>query len=148
MKTFNSQLLAGVVGFLALASLASVDAAPVGPSPKKIKKVYVIQYKTRGWVKIAYQFQKTKSELIGQGVNGKMAEAKALGFATKREIDKTTVLFGTDSYRTYAYAKADRWHEKTFKTKAERDAFKRKIYKIVPSYTNNGPGLNTKELER
>ncbi len=112
------------------------------------KRVYVLQYKTRGWVQIDYQFQKTTSELIGQGVNARMAEAKALGFETKRKIERTVVFVGTDSYRTYAYAKLDDWKEKTFETKEERDTFHRKILKVVPSYTNDGPGLNTKLVER
>jgi hypothetical protein len=112
------------------------------------KRVYVLQYKTPGWVQIDYQFQKTTSELIGQGVNAKMAEAKALGFETKRKTERTVVLVGTDSYRTYAYARLDDWKEKTFETKEERDAFHRKILKVVPSYANDGPGLNTKLVER
>jgi len=112
------------------------------------KKAFVLQYKTRGWVQIDYQFQKTTSELIGQGVKAKMAEAKALGFETKQKTDRTVVVLGTDSYRTYAYAKLDDWKEKMFATKEERDAFHRNIFKVVPSYTNDGPGLNTKLIER
>jgi len=112
------------------------------------RRVYVLRYKTPGWVQIDYQFQKTTSELIGQGVNAKMAEAKALGFETKRKTDRTVVVLGTDSYRTYAYARLDDWKEKTFATKEERDAFHRKILKVVPSYTNDGPGLNTRLVER
>lgn len=112
------------------------------------KRPYVLQYKTRGWVKIDYQFQKTTSELIGNGVNAKMAEAKALGFTTKKETEMTVVFVGTNSHRTYAYAKMDEWKEKAFATKEERDAFHRKIFKVVPPYTNDGPGLNTKLVER
>ncbi len=112
------------------------------------KRVYVVRYKTQGWVQIDYQYQRTTSELIGQGVNDKIAEAKALGFATKRKTDMTPYVVGANAYRTYAYAKADNWHERTFNTKAEQDAFNRKLYKVVPSYTNDGPGLNTKLVER
>jgi hypothetical protein len=114
----------------------------------RAKKVYVLQYKTRDWVQIDYQYQRTTSELIGQGVNDKIAEAKALGFATKRKTDTTTYVVGANAYRTYAYAKMDDWKEKTFETKEERDAFHRKILKVVPPYTNDGPGLNTKLIER
>lgn len=112
------------------------------------EKVYVLQYKTQSWVQIDYQYQRTTSELIGQGVNAKMAEAKALGFATKRKTGTTTYVAGANAYRTYAYAKLDDWKEKTFETKEERDAFHRQIFKVVPSYTNDGPGLNTKLIER
>ena len=112
------------------------------------KRVYVVRYKTQRWVQIDYQYQRTTNELIGQGVNDKIAEAKALGFATKRKTDETTYVFGANAYRTYAYANADSWHEKTFNTKAEQDAFNRKLYSVVPSYTNDGPGLNTQLSER
>lgn len=112
------------------------------------KRVYVVRYKTQGWVQIDYQYQRTTNELIGQGVNDKIAEAKALGFATKRKTDETTYAFGANAYRTYAYAKADNWHERTFNTKAEQEAFNRKLYSVVPSYTNDGPGLNTQLITR
>jgi hypothetical protein len=112
--------------------VSAVGHVSVAREIKLHPKVYVIRYKTGGWVQIDYQFQKTTSELIGQGVNAKMAEAKALGFETKRKIDRTVVAFGTDSYRTYAYAKLDDWKEKTFATKEERDAFERSLVKVVP----------------
>jgi len=144
-------VIASMVGLVVLFSQAGLKAEPVGPSPKKVtpaNKVYVLKWKTRGWVQIAYQFQKTTSELIGKGVDGKMAEAKALGFGTKKEIETTTVLFGTNSYRTYAYAKRDKWKEKTFNTKKERKEFLQALLKVVPSYTNDGPGLNIQEETR
>jgi hypothetical protein len=112
------------------------------------KKLYVVRYKTNGWVQIDYQYQRTTKELIGQGVNDKMAEAKAFGFATKRKTDETTYVVGANAYRTYAYAKADNWHERAFNTKAEQDAFQRQILRVVPSYTNDGPGLNTQLVTR
>lgn len=141
--TFAAMLVAAT-----LVSGAVLRAEPVGPSPKPIAKKYVLKWKTRGWVQIAYQFQKTTNQLIGKGVDGKIAEAKALGFGTKKEIETTTVLFGTNSYRTYAYAKRDKWKEKTFNTKAERKEFLKALLKVVPSYTNDGPGLNTREETR
>lgn len=119
------------------------------------EKVYVLQYKTRGSVQIAYQYERTTSALIGQGVNAKMAEAKALGFETKRKTDTTTYVVGANAYRTYAYAKLDTWKEKTFVTKEERDTFKRNLYKLVPAFTANkqdptkyGGSLLTKDSER
>lgn len=114
----------------------------------KPKKVYVVRYKTQRWVQIDYQYQRTTNQLIGQGVNAKIAEAKALGFATKRKTDETPYAFGANAYRTYAYAKADNWLERTFNTKAEQDAFHRNILKLVPPYTNDGPGLNTQLITR
>ncbi len=112
------------------------------------KKLFILKYKTRGWVQIAYQFQKTTSELTGQAVKAPAAEARKLGFQTKIKTDTTTVLFGTDSYRTYAYARMDNYTVKTFETTDERDRFKRMIYKVVPSYTNDGPGLISQEEEK
>lgn len=131
-------LIASIVGVIVLCSQTTAKA----------EKVYVLKFKTRGWVQIDYQFQKTTNSLIGQGVNDKLAEAKALGFGTKRKVEHTPVLFGTDSYRTYAYAKRDNWKEKTFSSKAERKEYLKTLLKVVPSYTNDGPGLNFKEETR
>jgi hypothetical protein len=110
-------------------------------------KVYVLKYKTNGWVQVAYQFQKTTSELIGTAVKKPAADCRALGFKTRTRSEHTTVLFGTDSYRTYADARLDDFKEKTFDTKSERDKFERSLYKLVPSFTDAGTGLTTKKSE-
>jgi hypothetical protein len=110
-------------------------------------KVYVLKYKTNGWVQVAYQFQKTTTELIGTAVKKPEAECRALGFQTRTRTEQTTVLFGTDSYRTYAEARLDEFKEKTFDSAAERDKFERKLYKLVPSFTDAGTGLTTKKSE-
>ncbi len=126
------------------------------PSPKAFasreihvssSKVYVLKYKTNGWVQVAYQFQKTTSELIGQGVKEPAAKCRKLGFKTQTRTEHTTVLFGTDSYRTYADARLDEFKEKTFDTEKERDKFERELYKLVPSFTDAGTGLTTKKSE-
>ena len=150
MKTLVASIL-GLALLLGSAVLHAENPIPVGPSPHKVTpaaKVYVLKWKTRGWVQIDYQFQKTTSQLIGKGVDDKIAAAKAYGFGTKKEIEKTTVLFGTDSYRTYAYAKRDNYKEKTFNSKAAREAYLRALLNVVPSYTNDGPGLITREETR
>ncbi len=110
-------------------------------------KVYVLKYKTNGWVQVAYQFQKTTSELIGTAVKEPAAECRKLGFKTRIRTEHTTVLFGTDSYRTYADARLDDFKEKTFDSDKERDKFERKLYKLVPSFTDAGTGLTTKKSE-
>ena len=111
-------------------------------------KVYVLKYKTNGWVQVAYQFQKTKSELIGTAVQKPAKDCRALGFKTRIRSEHTTVIFGTDSYRTYADARLDDFKEKTFDTAAERDTFERSLYKLVPSFTDAGTGLSTKKSSR
>jgi hypothetical protein len=111
-------------------------------------KVYVLKYKTSGWVQVAYQFQKTRSELIGTAVQKPAADCRALGFKTRTRSEHTTVIFGTDSYRTYADARLDDYKEKTFDTKSERDKFERSLYKLVPSFTDDGNGLITRKSER
>ncbi len=110
-------------------------------------KVYVLKYKTNGWVQVAYQFQKTKSELIGTAVQKPAKDCRALGFKTRIRTEHTTVLFGTDSYRTYADARLDDYKEKTFDSKGDRDKFERSLYKLVPSFTDAGTGLTTKKTE-
>jgi hypothetical protein len=150
MKSLVASIL-GLALHLTSAVSHAADPIPVGPSPHKTTpkaKVYVLKWKTRGWVQIAYQFQKTTSELIGKGVDQKMANAKAYGFSTKKHTDMTTVIFGTNSYRTYAYAKRDNFKEMTFNSKAAREAYLRALLKVVPSYTNDGPGLETRQETR
>jgi hypothetical protein len=110
-------------------------------------KVYVLKYKTNGWVQVAYQFQKTTSELIGTAVKEPAAKCRKLGFKTQIRTEHTTVLFGTDSYRTYADARLDDFKEKTFDSAKERDKFERDLYKLVPSFTDAGTGLTTKKSE-
>jgi hypothetical protein len=112
------------------------------------EKVYVLKYKTNGWVQVAYQFQKTTSELIGTAVQKPAADCRKLGFKTRIRSEHTPVLFGTDSYRTYADARLDDFKEKTFDTSAERDKFERALYKLVPSFTDSGAGLYTKKSSR
>ena len=111
-------------------------------------KVYTLRYKTSGWVQVAYQFQKTKSELIGTAVQKPAADCRKLGFKTRIRSEHTTVIFGTDSYRTYADARLDDYKEKDFDTKSERDKFERALYKLVPSFTDDGNGLITRKSER
>jgi hypothetical protein len=110
-------------------------------------KAYVLKYKTNGWVQVAYQFQKTTSELIGTGVKEPLAKCRKQGFQTRTRTEHTTVLFGTDSYRTYGEARLDEFKEKTFDTAKERDKFERDLYKLVPSFTDAGTGLTTKKSE-
>jgi hypothetical protein len=67
---------------------------------------------------------------------------------TRTRREHTTVLLGTDSYRTYADARLDQFVEKTFNSAAERDGFKRALYKLVPPFRNDGAALYSRESER